>query len=326
MAIAVQCSACRFGFQVKDKWSGRKVKCRRCGGPVEVPGQKLEDEAFAATAAEPQLRDDPTVSGSSALLAGRSGSSAGGSTAGSRFGTQAMTQSRSAGPDLAAIDAMGGGMRPLGAPALSAAEQLTFEYRDPWDLAHAATEMRARMATRMCRRWKYPFEPLVEAHLWKVLVLVAIALSTMASVGLYQATTAPLILTLQLTVGALGYAALLPLLVRTGRSCAQLLRYDGGTGLAFKTCITFILAGGCVAAILAAYDQPGFYAAVAVGVIVSGITMLILLRLEPLEAILTTTACAMTFAGGLAIVTHTALLVGIISQGLVMDYVPPVRP
>lgn len=321
MAIAVQCSACRFGFQVKDKWSGRRVKCRRCGGPVEVPGEKLADEAFATTSHEPQLRDDPAVTGETGPSASRSGSGSGGSTAGSHTGT---TPPR--GRDLAYIDAAGGAMRPLGAPALSAAEQLTFEYRDPWDLAHSAIEMRARTATRMCRRWKYPFEPLIEAHLWKLLLLISVGLLATATVGLYQATKTPGILSLQLAVGLLGYTALLPLLVRTSKSCAQLLRYDGGTGLAFKTSITFILAGGCVAAILAAYDQPGFYAAIAVGVIVSGITLLILMRLEPLEAILTTTVCALTFGGGLAVVTHIALLVGIVGQAFSIGYVPPVRP
>jgi hypothetical protein len=44
MAISVECSACGQTYRLKDEMAGRKIRCKACQTPIEVPVAETEEE------------------------------------------------------------------------------------------------------------------------------------------------------------------------------------------------------------------------------------------------------------------------------------------
>jgi hypothetical protein len=44
MAISVECSACGQSYRLKDEMAGRKIRCKACQTPIEVPLSETEEE------------------------------------------------------------------------------------------------------------------------------------------------------------------------------------------------------------------------------------------------------------------------------------------
>jgi hypothetical protein len=44
MAISVECSACGQTYRLKDEMAGRKIRCKACQTPIEVPVAEVEEE------------------------------------------------------------------------------------------------------------------------------------------------------------------------------------------------------------------------------------------------------------------------------------------
>ncbi len=44
MAISVECSACGQSYRLKDEMAGRKIRCKGCQTPIEVPLAESEEE------------------------------------------------------------------------------------------------------------------------------------------------------------------------------------------------------------------------------------------------------------------------------------------
>ena len=53
MSIAARCADCGKGYKVADEWAGKRIRCKSCGGVIQIPGTASGAPAAAAAKAAP---------------------------------------------------------------------------------------------------------------------------------------------------------------------------------------------------------------------------------------------------------------------------------